>query len=132
MACPVYIVDDNATLREFIRIVCEERGFSCRDFGSGEDFLEALPGLEPGCILLDVRMPKIDGPQVQATLIARKISMPLIFMTAHPDINTAVRSMRLGAMDFLEKPFKADVLLEALLAACLRLKGNGDGIAAQS
>ncbi len=74
----------------------------------------ALPTLEPGCLLLDMRMPKPNGLAVQAELAERDRSMPVIAMSGYGDIDIAVRSMRLGALEFLEKPIKQDVLAEAL------------------
>ena len=80
-------------------------------FGSGEDFLEALPDLQPGCILLDLRMPKMDGFQVMDELVKREIDWPIIVMTGHGEVPVAVRAMKLGAVDFIEKPFSEEALL---------------------
>jgi two-component system, LuxR family, response regulator FixJ len=80
-------------------------------FGSGEDFLEALPDLTPGCILLDLRMPEMDGFQVMDELAKREIDWPVIVMTGHGEVSVAVRAMKLGAIDFIEKPFSEEALL---------------------
>lgn len=80
-------------------------------FGSGEDFLDALPALQPGCVLLDIRMPQMDGFQVMGELAQRGVDWPVIVMTGHGEIPIAVRAMKLGAVDFIEKPFSEDSLL---------------------
>ena len=80
-------------------------------FGSGLDFLEALPDLEPGCVLLDLRMPQMDGFQVMEALAERKIDWPVIVMTGHGEVPVAVRAMKMGAVDFIEKPFSEQALL---------------------
>jgi two-component system response regulator FixJ len=80
-------------------------------FGSGEDFLEALPDLQPGCILLDLRMPQMDGFHVMDELARREIDWPIIVMTGHGEVPVAVRAMKLGAVDFIEKPFSEEALL---------------------
>jgi two-component system response regulator FixJ len=81
-------------------------------YGSGGDFLEALPDLEPGCILLDLRMPQMDGFHVMTALADRNIDWPVIVMTGHGEVPTAVRAMKLGALDFIEKPFSEQALLD--------------------
>lgn len=86
-------------------------------FASGADFLEALEGLRPGCILLDLRMPQIDGFQVMEELAARENKWPVVVMTGHGEVPVAVRAMTLGAVDFLEKPFSEETLLACLARA---------------
>jgi len=80
-------------------------------FGSGEDFLDAIPDLQPGCILLDLRMPQMDGFHVMTELAKREIDWPVIVMTGHGEVPVAVRAMKLGAIDFIEKPFSEEALL---------------------
>lgn len=111
---PVYVVDDDPSIREWIRLLCEELGFACRTFEGGEAFLAAVEDLGPGCILLDMRMPRPNGLAVQGELAARGNRMPVIAMTGYGDVDVAVQSMRLGAIEFLEKPFSGDVLAEAI------------------
>jgi two-component system response regulator FixJ len=89
-------------------------GFTCRAFAGGDEFLTALEGLEPGCVLLDMRMPRPNGLAVQAELSGGGSRMPVIAMTGYGDVDVAVQSMRLGALDFLEKPFSREVLADAL------------------
>jgi two-component system response regulator FixJ len=91
-------------------------------FGSGLDFLEALPDLEPGCVLLDLRMPQIDGFQVMEALSERKVDWPVIVMTGHGEVPVAVRAMKMGAVDFIEKPFSEQALLGCFAHAFALLK----------
>jgi two-component system response regulator FixJ len=117
----VYVVDDDPSVREWAEMVCEALGFSCRTFEGGEEFLEALDGLAPGCVLLDMRMPRPNGLAVQAALAAKGSRMAVIAMTGYGDVDVAVQSMRLGAIEFLEKPFARPVLEEALRNGFRRL-----------
>jgi two-component system response regulator FixJ len=80
-------------------------------FGSGEDFLDAVDDLQPGCILLDLRMPQMDGFHVMDELARREVDWPVIVMTGHGEVPVAVRAMKLGAIDFIEKPFTEDALM---------------------
>ncbi len=114
---PVYIVDDDPGMREWVGHVCEEQGLGCRGFGDGDAFLAEADGLDPGCVLLDMRMPRRSGLQVQAELDRRGLQMKVVAMTGFGDVDTAVKSMKMGAVDFLEKPFAPDVLVAALRAA---------------
>jgi two-component system response regulator FixJ len=111
---PVYIVDDDPLIRTWLEAFCEEELLESRSFASGEEFLRALDELEPGCVLLDIRMPRGDGLQVQAELARRGSTLPVIAMSGYGDVDVAVQSMRLGAIEFLEKPFTRAVLKEAL------------------
>ena len=86
-------------------------------FASGEDFVDALPDLQPGCVLLDLRMPQMDGFHVMAELNQREIDWPVIVMTGHGEVPVAVRAMKLGAIDFIEKPFSEDALLASFANA---------------
>jgi two-component system response regulator FixJ len=86
-------------------------------FASGLDFLEALPDLEPGCILLDLRMPQMDGFAVMDAIAERKIDWPIIVMTGHGEVPVAVRAMKQGAVDFVEKPFSEQTLLACFTQA---------------
>lgn len=127
LAGAVYVVDDDPSVRDWAEMVCEDLGLSCRSFASGEEFLGALDALAPGCILLDMRMPRPNGLAVQAELAARGSEMPVIAMTGYGDVDVAVQSMRLGAIEFLEKPFTRDVLKEALETGFRRLGEGSPG-----
>ena len=97
-----------------------------RPFASGTDFLENLEHLRAGCVLLDIRMPEIDGFQVMSELAERGIEWPVVVMTGHGEVSVAVRAMKLGAVDFIEKPFEEDVLMGSLDSAFKLLKDRGE------
>lgn len=97
-----------------------------RPFASGTDFLESLDELEPGCILLDIRMPEIDGFEVMTELARRDVDWPVIVMTGHGEVSVAVRAMKLGAVDFIEKPFDESLLLSSLDRAFGLLRDRGE------
>ena len=119
---PVYVVDDDPTMRDWVEILCEEKNLDCRGFADGAGLLEAVGTLASGCILLDMRMPGRTGLQVQQELGSRGVTMPVVAITGYGDVDMAVQSMRLGALDFLEKPFPSEVLFEALERAFKRLE----------
>lgn len=110
----VYIVDDDLDIRRSLHFMLTNAQFKPRSFGVPQDFLEELAHLAPGPILLDIRMPGIDGLEVLEILNRRDIKWPVIMITAHGDVPTAVRAIKLGAMDFIEKPFVPEVLGKAL------------------
>ena len=110
----VYVVDDESEVRRSLGFFLKAAGFLPRPFLSGRDFLAEAFELAPGCVLIDVRMPEIDGLDVIEELARRRFRLPMIVMTGHGDIATAVRAMKLGAIDFLEKPFEDGVLVQAL------------------
>lgn len=110
----VYVVDDESDVRRAVGFFLKTAGFKPRPFLTGKDFLAEAVDLAPGCVLLDVRMPDFDGFQVIERLRGRAGHLQIIVMTGHGDIATAVRAMKLGAIDFLEKPFADDALVKAL------------------
>ena len=110
----VYIVDDDDAVRRSAGSMLRILGFGVRSYASGVDFLKEVKKLPPGCILLDVRMPDMGGLEVQQELNAHGVAMPVIVLTGHGDIATAVRAMKEGASDFLEKPFERASLIEAI------------------
>jgi len=109
----VYIVDDDRDVRRSLSFMLGASQMHSHPFGSGEDFLDAVPDLQPGCVLLDLRMPKMDGFQVLDELAKREVDWPVIVMTGHGEVPIAVRAMKAGALDFVEKPFS-----EASLMTC--------------
>ncbi|WP_293882043.1 response regulator [Sphingomonas sp.] len=121
----VYLVDDDEAIRHSASFMLKTSGFIVTAFASGIDFLKAANGLGPGCVLLDVRMPDIDGLAVQAELKARGIVLPVIVMTGHGDVTVAVSAMKGGAVDFLEKPFEKLELLAALSDGFARIDQSG-------
>ncbi|HEY0626269.1 MAG TPA: response regulator [Allosphingosinicella sp.] len=118
MTSAVYIVDDDRDVRSSISFMLGTAGRLTRAFAGGQDFLDSLDHLEPGCILLDIRMPDIDGVEVLEALNKRGITWPVIIMTGHGEVALAVQTMKMGALDFVEKPFEEDVLLGSLEKAC--------------
>lgn len=121
----VYVVDDDRDVRLSLSFMLSASGIKTYPFGSGLDFLDALGDLEPGCVLLDIRMPQLDGFQVMAELAGRKIDWPVIVMTGHGEIPSAVRAMKLGAIDFIEKPFSEETLLGCFRQAFALLDERG-------
>lgn len=113
----LYVIDDDGDVRQSLHFLLGTSHILAWSFAAADDFFDLLPTLKPAPILLDVRMPKMDGLQVLEELRCRDVPWPVIMMTAHGDIATAVRSVKLGAIEFLEKPFEIGLLDEALAAA---------------
>ena len=122
---PIYIVDDDDSVRRSIGFMLRTSGHKVETFASGIDFLKELRTLEPGCVLLDIQMPEMDGLEVQAELHDRGIPFPIIVMTGHGDVEVAVRAMKAGAVDFIEKPFAKETMLQAVGEAFDRLERSG-------
>ncbi|TRW16671.1 response regulator transcription factor [Glacieibacterium frigidum] len=120
----VYIVDDDAVVRASLAFFLKAAGFATRSYASGRDFIADVTSLRLGCILLDVRMPDFDGFDVLAALGDRTSAMPAIVMTGHGDVATAVRAMKLGASDFLEKPCDEDEMIATLERAFVVLEDH--------
>lgn len=118
----VHIVDDEEAIRKSAGFMLRTAGYAVHVWPSGVAFLKQARQAPMGCILLDVRMPEMDGLEVQATLTERGIAMPVIILTGHGDVGTAVRAMKGGAVDFLEKPFERAVLLAMVEAAIARIE----------
>lgn len=118
---PVYLVDDDPTIRRSVGFMLRTSGRTVQSFDSGTELLLEVDKLEPGCILMDVRMPGPDGLAVQEEIVERRIDLPILIMTGHGDVEVAVRAMKAGAVDFIEKPFDKPVLLAALDEAGRRL-----------
>jgi two-component system, LuxR family, response regulator FixJ len=118
----VYVVDDDRDVRRSISFMLGAADLQSRPFASGQDLLDGLAELQPGCVLLDIRMPEMDGFQVMGELAQRRVEWPVIVMTGHGEVSVAVRAMKLGAVDFLEKPFEENVLLASLERALLLLE----------
>lgn len=110
----VYIVDDEDSIRRSTSFMLKTSGYRVATFASGASFLKEVRHLEPGCVLLDIRMPDIDGLQVQEAMIKRGVAMPIVFLTAHGDVATAVKVMKRGAVELIEKPFEKEIVLAAL------------------
>jgi len=118
----VHVVDDDRDVRRSLSFMLGSGEFQSRPFASGQDLLDSLSDLQPGCLLLDIRMPDMDGFQVMEALAARGIEWPIVIMTGHGEVSVAVRAMKMGAVDFLEKPFDEALLLASLERAFELLK----------
>lgn len=113
----VHLIDDDEGVRQSLAFSLATAGFAVKVFESGTAFLDALEDLPPGCIVTDVRMPGVDGLELQRRLNALKINLPVIIMTGHGDVALAVEAMKAGALDFIEKPFDDEVLITAIRLA---------------
>jgi len=113
----VFIVDDDAAVRGGLSMQLEAAGFPVKAFASAEDFITAICPAVIGCLVLDVRMPGMTGPDLQLELARRNINLPIIFLSGHGDIPLAVKSIQAGAMDFLTKPVSGSVLIERIQMA---------------
>jgi two-component system response regulator FixJ len=122
----VHIVDDEESMRRSTSFALKAVGYSVATWASGAAFLRQAREVDQGCILLDIRMPDIDGLRMQQLLAERHVTMPIVFMTGHGDIAIAVRAMKAGAVDFLEKPFEKRALLAAMSAAFERMSSVQD------
>lgn len=117
----VYLVDDDDAIRHSASFMLRHAGYMVKTFRDGAHFLDNIVADETGCILLDIRMPGMDGLAVQAELKARGIHMPVIILTGHGDVTVAVAAMKAGAIEFLEKPYEKKALLAAIDTAFERL-----------
>lgn len=122
----VYIVDDDSIIRRSLSLTVRAAGYKAHPFMSGEDMLEAASYIAPGCVLLDMVMPGMTGPEVQRQLAVRRPEMPILFMSAEANVPAAVRAMKNGALDFIEKPFTDTLLLDVLGEAFKGLSARSD------
>jgi len=107
----VYVIDDDSAMRDSLDFLLGSAGFSVRLFDSAQIFLDELESLEAGCVVTDIRMPGIDGMELLRQLNSGTRKLPVIVMTGHGDVPLAVEAMKLGALDFLEKPFNDERLI---------------------
>jgi len=115
----VFVVDDDVSVRESLKLLIESAGWQPETFGSGQEFLARPRVLAPGCLVLDVVLPDLNGCDLQK-VVADRADMPIIFISGHGDVPTTVRAMKAGAVDFFTKPFVDDVLLSAIRSAINR------------
>ena len=118
----IHLVDDDDAVRHSASFMLRHAGFAVKTYTDGVAFLEVVEDASAGCILLDVQMPRMDGLEVQEQLNARGVAMPVIVLTGHGDVNVAVKAMKAGAVDFVEKPYEKQTLVEALNRAFQRLE----------
>ncbi len=110
----VFVVDDDPGVRDAIRLLLRSVGLGADLFSSGKAFLDAYDPEKAGCLVLDLRMPEMSGIQVQERLIELGSDLPIIFVTAHGDVPTAVTAVKAGAVDFIQKPFQDQKLLDMI------------------
>ena len=123
----VYVVDDDAGVRQALDSLIRSIGFSVQTFASAQDFLNSKRTSVPGCLVLDVRMPGLSGLDLQRDLAEADIHLPVIFVTGHADIPMSVRAMKAGAVEFLTKPVRDQDLLDAIQQAIERARNSGQG-----
>jgi len=113
----IAIIDDDEAMQDSLRDLMEAAGLVARSYGSAEEFLESDLHTRAACLIVDIRMPKMSGLQLQARLKEEECNIPIIFITAHGDARMRIRAMREGAVEFLAKPFDHHLLLKRVRAA---------------
>lgn len=116
----IFIVDDDEVVRNTIGQLIESVNLKAKKFASAREFLDSYVPAQPGCLVLDVRMPGMSGIQLQAKLREKTIQIPIIFITGHGDVQMAVQAVKNGALNFIEKPFRNQVLLDQIQEALVR------------
>lgn len=127
----VYIIDDDDSARGSLEFLLDCAGFRVRGFASADTFLTASPSLDGACVVTDVRMPGTNGIELLDALRERGADIPVVVMTGHADVPLAIRAMKLGAADFIEKPFDDDLILSAIRKAISEQRGTADARAEQ-
>lgn len=122
----VFIVDDDEAVRDSLCLLMEAESLPSKSYSSAMEFLEDGPHEEPGCLLLDIRMPQMSGIELRDQLLQRNTLLPIIFITGHGDVPMAVDAMKHGAVDFIQKPFRDDDLLERIHQALARNREDRD------
>lgn len=117
----VHVIDDDEAMRDSLSFLLDVQGLDARLYDSAIAFLAALPSLEPGCIITDIRMPGLTGLELVQRLKEENVNLPVIVITGHGDVSLAVDAMKAGVMDFLEKPFSDESLLASIKDALARL-----------
>jgi two-component system, LuxR family, response regulator FixJ len=125
-AATVYIVDDDAAFREAVKTLLLEEGFHTETYETANHFVSLNNWSGAGCLLLDMRMPEMNGLEVQAKLDTTDFALPIIFLTGHGNVPTAVQALKMGAYDFIEKPFQNDNLVEIVRSAIELSKSSTD------
>ncbi|QHO76827.1 DNA-binding response regulator [Bradyrhizobium sp. CCBAU 051011] len=126
----VYVIDDDPAMRDSLDFLLGSAGFRVRLFDSAQAFLSEVATLEAGCVVTDVRMPGIDGMELMRRLNSSSRKLPVIVMTGHGDEPLAVEAMKLGALDFLEKPFDDDRLIGMVETALRESGSKSDAVSA--
>lgn len=110
----VHVIDDDDAARDALRFLLSAANFSVRAYASAKAFLDAIPGTEAGCVITDMRMPEINGLDLLRLLKSSEIGWPVIVITGQADVSVAIEAIKSGAVDFIEKPYDAEVLLGAV------------------
>lgn len=127
MTPSVFIIDDDAAMRDSLVTLLRSQGIRCRAFSGGADFFRAMPEDETACIITDLRMPEVDGTEVvRRVTAARGEAWPILVITAHADVPLAVSLMKQGVVDFIEKPFDPSQLIESVRGSLARLGQVGE------
>jgi FixJ family two-component response regulator len=124
----VYIVEDDEAVRESLQLMLESVGYTTRSFDNANDFLDQHHADLAGCLVLDIRMPGINGMELQRKLNERNSMLPIIFVTGHGDVPMAVEAMQQGAFDFVQKPYREQELLEKIERAFALDKTNRESL----
>src|ERR1700692_1004123 len=120
----IFVVDDDSSMRDSLRNLFRSVGLNVETFGVAQEFLSRERSKGPGCLVLDVRLPGLSGLDLQRQLADENIQIPIVFITAHGDIQMSVRAMKAGAVEFLTKPFRDQDLLDAVQQAIERDQGE--------
>ncbi|HEX2238882.1 MAG TPA: response regulator [Gammaproteobacteria bacterium] len=110
----VFIVDDDDDVRDALNLLMKSIGLPSKEYASARSFLEDFDGERPGCLVLDIRMPDMTGLELQRELLQRKVHIPIVFITGHADVPMAVETMKGGAVDFIQKPFRDQDLIDCI------------------
>jgi len=124
----IFIVDDDDGVRASLRVLLKSVGIAATPLASAQEFLASYQPSQPGCLLLDIRMPGMSGLELQAELNVRGVIIPVIFITGHGDVPMAVEAMQHGAFDFLQKPFRDQDVIDRVQKALARDRENRDAL----
>ena len=124
----VHVVDDDPAIRNALTASLEIRGLTVKNYESAENFLDSYEDDQIGCLVLDIRMPGLNGLELQQILVKKNYTIPIIFVTGHGDVPMSVKALKNGAVDFLEKPYRQEILQERIEQALEQSKTNREEI----
>ena len=124
----VHVVDDDPAIRSALTASLEIRGLTVKNYESAENFLDSYEDDQIGCLVLDIRMPGLNGLELQQILVKKNYTIPIIFVTGHGDVPMSVKALKNGAVDFLEKPYRQEILQERIEQALEQSKTNREEI----
>lgn len=125
----VFLVDDDDAVRDSLALLLDTMGLRTVAYPSADAFLDNYKPSRPGCLVLDIRMPSMSGMELQAALSAKSVAIPIIFLTGHGNVSMSAKAFRSGAVDFLEKPFNEQVLLQRIEEAIRLDQTNREAVA---